>query len=210
MTATTPIFLEVQFISIMEKHTVISVGRQFGSGGKSVAEALGALMGIPVYDNELIARAAEESGFNPELFRRSDEKMRIFGFGTIMNSISDEDLFNIQSKVISDIASAGNAIFVGRASDYVLRDMKECLSVFISAPMADRKKRISERMALSREEAEKLIIKMDRGRENYYNFFTFGHWGVASTYDLCLDSSVLGIEGTADMIREFVRRVSAD
>src|SRR5574344_1060981 len=125
MTATTPIFLEVQFISIMEKHTVISVGRQFGSGGKSVAEALGALMGIPVYDNELIARAAEESGFNPELFRRSDEKMRIFGFGTIMNSISDEDLFNIQSKVISDIASAGNAIFVGRASDYVLRDMKE-------------------------------------------------------------------------------------
>jgi cytidylate kinase len=189
----------------MDKHIIINIGRQFGSGGKSVASSLGAKLGIQVYDNELIIKAAAESGFSPELFRRSDEKKRIVELGFQTAGLNDREIFKIQSKVIRDIAQNASAIFVGRASDYVLRDMN-CLDVFITAPDESRRARICDRMGVSDEEASKLIVKMDKGRESYYNFFTFSHWGVASNYDLCVDSSILGIDGTADFIVDFARR----
>lgn len=183
---------------------IINIGRQFGSGGRSVAAILGRELGIKVYDNELITKAAEESGFNPELFRRSDENKRFFGLGYSQNAINDEELFKIQSGVIRGIAEAGDAIFVGRASDYVLRDM-DCMDVFICASLDSRRRCVADRLGISLEEADKLISKKDRARESWYNFFTFGHWGVASNYDLCLDSSVLGMEKTAELIMEFGR-----
>lgn len=199
----------------MDRHIIISVGRQFGSGGKSVAEALGSKLGVTVYDDELIAKAAEQSGFSPELFRQSDENKHVIGLGSLFssnrfgsftqNSIGESSLFKIQSDVIRDIAQKGDAIFVGRTSDYVLRDM-DCLDVFICAPLEARKARVAERMGISLTEAQRLIEKKDKGREDYYNFFTFSHWGVASNYDLCVDSSILGIEGTADLIIDFLRR----
>ncbi len=189
----------------MDKHIIINVGRQFGSGGKSVASSLGGKLGIPVYDNELIIKAAAESGISPELFRRTDEKKRIVELGFNTSGLSDREIFRIQSKAIRDIALGSSAIFVGRASDYVLRDM-DCLDVFITAPDENRRERVRERTGISGEEADRLIAKMDKSRESYYNFFTFGHWGVASNYDLCLDSSILGIDGTADVIIDFARR----
>ncbi len=189
----------------MDKHIIINIGRQFGSGGKSVASSLGAKLGIQVYDNELIIKAAAESGFSPELFRRSDEKKRIVELGFQTAGLNDREIFKIQSKVIRDIAQNTSAIFVGRASDYVLRDMN-CLDIFITAPDESRRARICDRMGIGDEEATKLISKMDKGRESYYNFFTFSHWGVASNYDLCVDSSILGIDGTADFIIDFARR----
>lgn len=200
----------------MEKHTIINIGRQFGSGGKSVAVCLGEKLGIPVYDDELLSAAAEQSGISPELFSRSDEKKQNFSLSNLFSSnrfegaytqsaINESSLFKIQSEVIRDIASNGDAIFVGRASDYVLRDM-DCLDVFICAPVEDRRKRVSERMGITPAEAERLIEKNDKARAEYYNFFTFGHWGKASNYDLCIDSSILGIEGTSDFIIDFLRR----
>lgn len=189
----------------MDKHIIINIGRQFGSGGKSVASALGEKLGIQVYDNELIIKAAAESGFSPDLFRRSDEKKRIVELGFQTAGLNDREIFKIQSKVIRDIAQSASAIFVGRASDYVLRDMN-CLDVFITAPDENRIARIRERAGVSGEEAARLMAKMDKGRESYYNFFTFSHWGVASNYDLCVDSSILGIDGTADFIIDFARR----
>ena len=189
----------------MDKHIIINVGRQFGSGGKSVAVALGGKLGVKVYDNELILKAAAESGFSQEIFRRSDEQKRIVALGFQTSGLNDREIFRIQSDVIRNIAGGSSAIFVGRASDYVLRDM-DCLDVFITAPDENRKARISERLKVSREEAAKLIAKTDKARESYYNFFTFSHWGVASNYDLCIDSSILGIEGTADFIIDFARR----
>ncbi len=189
----------------MDKHIIINIGRQFGSGGKSVASSLGDKLGIQVYDNELIIKAAAESGFSPDLFRRSDEKKRIVELGFQTAGLNDREIFKIQSKVIRDIAQASSAIFVGRASDYVLRDMN-CLDVFITAPDENRRARIRERAGVSDEEAARLMAKMDKGRESYYNFFTFSHWGVASNYDLCVDSSILGIDGTADFIIDFARR----
>lgn len=189
----------------MDKHIIINIGRQFGSGGKSVASSLGEKLGIQVYDNELIIKAAAESGFSPDLFRRSDEKKRIVELGFQTAGLNDREIFKIQSKVIRNIAQSASAIFVGRASDYVLRDMN-CLDVFITAPDENRIARIRERTGVSDEEAARLMAKMDKGRESYYNFFTFSHWGVASNYDLCVDSSILGIDGTADFIIDFARR----
>lgn len=201
----------------MEKHVIINVGRQFGSGGKSVAAAIGEALGIPVYDNELIARAAEQSGFSASLFKDSDERKSVLRISSIFGSnrygsftsggISESELFKIQSDTIRDIASRGSAVFVGRASDYILRDLDCCLDVFVTAPVAERVKRVAARMDISPEKAEALIRKKDKGRKDYYDFFTLGdNWGVASNYDLCVDSSILGTEKTAAFIIEFGRQ----
>ena len=196
-----------------DEKTLISVGRQFGSGGRQVADALGEKLGLKVYDNELISQAAQESGFSEHLLARSDEKRRIFSisnfltsgrFGVPDNYLGDNGMFMIQSQVIKNIAEKESAIFIGRCSDYILRN-SDCLSVFISAPMLNRVRRVSERMGLNELEAENLILKKDKSRENYYNYFTFRNWGHADNYHLCLDSSVLGIDGTADAIIRFLK-----
>ena len=188
----------------MDKKLIITIGRQFGSGGKAVADELGRKLGIPVYDNELITEAARKSGISEEFFHKRDEKRRALYIG-MRSGMDDEILFGIQSDAIRDIASKGSAIFVGRASDYVLRDL-DCVDVFICAPLEARVKRIMERQGISESEAENLIDRKDRGRAEYYDFFTFSKWGVASNYDLCIDSSILGIEGTADLIIDFARK----
>ena len=198
----------------MDNRVIINIGRQFGSGGLLVARALGEKLGIPVYDQELIEKAAEESGFSRDLFARSDERRSILSlsgyfetgrFGQADNYLGDNQLFSLQSHVIRTIAESGPAIFIGRCSDYVLRDM-DCLDVFITSPKEVRVRRVAQRMGISPEDAASLIRKKDRTRENYYNYYTVGHWGVASNYDLCVDSSVLGIDGTAEMIIDFCRR----
>ena len=195
------------------QNTIINIGRQFGSGGKLIALKISETLGVPVYDNELISKAADESGFSKELFERSDEKRSIFNissffgtgrFGETRNYVGDNELFKIQSEVIRDIAAKGPAIFVGRCSNYILRDSK-CLDVFVCAPLEERVKRVSERLGISPEEARTRIGRQDRTRETYYNFFTFGNWGAASDYDLCIDSSLLGIEKTAELIIQFGR-----
>lgn len=198
----------------MEKKIIINIGRQFGGGGLGVAYELGKKLGIPVYDKELIAKAAQDSGFSKGIFEESDVKKRLFSlssifasrFGDTENYMSDRGLFKMQSETIRKIAEQGSAIIVGRCSDYILRDMECTLDVFLTSPLEVRAARIAERSGLSLEEAEKLAEEKDRNRAEYYNYYTFTDWGVASTYDLCLDSSVLGIEGTADMIIEFARK----
>ena len=126
-------------------------------------------------------------------------------YGSAESFLNDNRLFKIQSDVILELAQQGPAVFVGRASDYVLREM-DCLDVFITAPLEIRIKDVAEREGISLDEAESMIAKRDRDREAYYNYLTFGNWGVASNYDLCIDSSILGIEGTADFIIDFGRK----
>lgn len=199
----------------MGKNIIINIGRQFGGGGLGVASELGRKLGIPVYDRELIRKAAQDSGFSAELFEQSDEKRRTFSISSIFTSIytsptenymSDNGLFEIQCETIRKIAEQGSAVIVGRCSDYVLRDFDNTLNVFLTSPLSVRVERICERHDLPEDKAEALILQKDRSREEYYNYFTFGNWGVASTYDLCIDSSILGIEGTADFIIDFARR----
>lgn len=198
-----------------DNNIIINIGRQFGGGGLGVASELGRRLGIPVYDRELIRKAAQDSGFSAELFEQSDEKRRTFSLSSIFTSIyssplenymSDNGLFEIQCETIRKIAEQGPAVIVGRCSDYVLRDRGNTLNVFLTSPLSVRVERICRRHDLDADKAEALILQKDRSREEYYNYFTFGNWGVASTYDLCIDSSILGIEGTADFIIDFAKR----
>ena len=202
----------------MEKRILITIGRQFGSGGKQVASAIGERLGIPVYDQELIVSAANKSGLSPEFIKQSDEHRHLSGLGGILglgrfwhnagNLVDDNELFRIQSEAIRDLAAKGSAVFVGRASDYVLRDL-DPVNVFIHAPLEARMQRVAERLGVSSKEAAAMIEKRDKIRKDYYDLFTLGdNWGVASNYDLCLDSSILGIDGTAELVIQFVRQAS--
>lgn len=194
---------------------IITIGRQFGAGGKLVADALGHKLGIPVYDSELIVKAAQDSGFSAELFVNKDEKRSFFAFTSIFangfstdqdNYMSESGLFKLQSETISKIAEKGSAIIVGRCSDYILRDRTDTLDVFLTAPAEVRAQRVSERAGISFDKALEMLEKRDKGREEYYNYYTFGEWGKASNYDICVDSSILGIEGTSEFIIDFARK----
>lgn len=199
----------------MKKDLIITIGRRFGSGGKCIAEALGERLGIPVYDNELITKAAQESGFSAEFFERTDEKRSFFSLSAIFstaysaeteNFMSDKGLFGLQCETIRHIAEKGPAIIVGRCSNYVLRDRRNTLNIFITAPVEDRIGRVAERLGMSEDKAKDFIEAKDKARKEYYDYYTFGNWGEASDYDLCIDSSFLGTDGTVEMIIDFARK----
>ena len=195
-------------------NTIITIGRSFGSAGGHVGHAIGQKLGIPFYDNELISKTAEEEGYSKSLFAKAEEKS-LFSFSSFFASsrigyldggyINENVMFNIQSEVIRSIAKKGDAILIGRCADYILRDLP-CLNVFITAPEEHRIRSLMQSEGITADEAEKLMRRKDRTRETYYNYYTFGAWGHASNYHLCVDSSVLGVEGTADLIIDFGRR----
>ena len=177
----------------MEKF-VINIGRQLGSGGRTVGEIIARRLGIRLYDKELINLAARESGICPEIFEKADEKE------------SNDALFKIQSDVIRKVAAGESAVFVGRCADYILRENPRCVNVFITADDEDRCRRICARQGCTPAEAQALMERVDARRASYYNYYSSRTWGVASTYHLCVSSSVLGDEGTADFILEFAAR----
>ena len=201
---------------------VINIGRQLGSGGKPIGEIIARRLGIKLYDKELINLAARESGLCTEFFERADEKGRKGVFATLVgylrapfagyeggnanNVLSNEMLFKIQSDVIRDIASRESAIFVGRCADYILRDHPRCVNVFITADEKDRCARLCERLGCTAAEARSMMERTDSKRASYYNYYSSRTWGEAATYDLCVNSSVLGDEGTADFILDFAGR----
>ncbi|MDE5708212.1 MAG: cytidylate kinase-like family protein [Alistipes sp.] len=202
----------------MENRFVINIGRQIGSGGKSVGEALARRLGVEVYDKELINLAAKESGLCPEIFERADEKeshnrlATMLGYlrapffgsdGAAGNVLSGDALFKIQSDVIRDIASRESALFVGRCADYILRDHPRRLSVFITADDADRVRRLCDRTGCSESEARQIMERGDARRAGYYNYYSMRTWGAAASYDLCINTSVSGIEATAELILRF-------
>ena len=196
--------------------TIINIGRSFGSGGGFIGQAISKKLGIPFFDNELISKVAEESGYSKNLFADGEEKRNLFSMSSFFATsrlgvidsgafVNDNVMFKIQSDVIRSIAQKGDAVIIGRCADYILRDLK-CLNVFICAPEEYRIQRLMREEGLSEDEAEKLMRRKDRTRETYYNYYTFGEWGKASNYNLCVDSSILGIDGIADYIIDFGRR----
>ena len=205
----------------MNDKYVINIGRQLGSGGREIGEKLAARLGIAFYDKELINLASKESGLSEELFEKADEKpsQTIIGglFGArfslftdsslpYTNYLSNDALFKIQSDVIRKLATEKSCLFVGRCADYILRENPRCVNVFVTASMDVRIKRLSSTGELTKEQAEELIAKTDKKRSEYYNYYSYKTWGAASTYHLCIDSSVLGIDQTVLFIEEFAKR----
>lgn len=200
------------------KPFVINIGRQLGSGGRAVGRLLAQKFGVEYYDKEILAIAAKESGFCTEIFERNDEQKGFFrsivgsiphmmGSGDFYrNQLSDENLFHLQADAILKAADDHSCIFIGRCADYVLRNHPRCANVFVAADMEDRIRRVCEFESCDRRTAERRIENGDRQRAEYYNFYSTGQWGAAATYHLCVNSSTLGIEGTADFIEEFVNR----
>ncbi len=197
----------------MPEKYYINIGRQIGSGGLEIGKKLAKELDITCYDRELIQIASKESGLGKEFFEKADEKdsHSIFGgmFGmrsSLIDQIysgyflSNENLFQIQSEIIREIANKESSVFVGRCADYILKDFPRCLNVFITADMEDRVKRISESHELSEDRAEYFIEKMDKKRAGYYNYFSNKTWGNASSYHLSINSSVLGINETVSLI----------
>ena len=199
---------------------IISVGRQLGSGGCEIAKKLAVDLGCKFYDHELINMAAERSGFNPRIFEQQDEShgtlKTLFGafsgrLGRMFNefysnSMSQEELFQIQSEVIFKAAKTENCVFVGRCADYILRNKQGLFSVFITADDADRVRVVAERQKCSESEARRDIERCEARRAAYYNFYTSKKWGAAASYDLCVNSSMLGWEGTAELIESVIKQ----
>lgn len=206
---------------IMENTFVVSLGRQLGSGGRQIGALLAERLGIRFYDKELLNLASEESGLCPEFFERADEQATQGGacslFGIrfpfisessipAMNSLSNDALFKVQSDVIRKLAATNSCLFMGRCADYILREHPRLVSVFISANKEDRIARLQKRHGYSDVEAETCLEKGDRKRADYYNYYSSKKWGAAASYDLCINSSLLGINDTVDFIEMFVRK----
>lgn len=197
---------------MMDKKVIVTIGRQYGSGGRVIGRRLAELLDIPYYDKEIITEAALKSGICPEYFAEADEKKPffpgIFWFYTGDNIMSPENLYRLQTEAIERIASESSCVIVGRCADYILRNEEGLVSCFIHAPMDVKIKNVIEyeRGEIDEKKAESVIEKISRKRASYYKFFTHKHWGKAESYDLTIDSSVLGKERTADFIKDFVLR----
>jgi len=201
-----------------DNKVIINIGRQLGSGGRDIAEMLAKCFGCKFYDKELLNLAAKESGFSPKFFEQNDEQKgflkSFFGshvpFTTASNyhsnKISQESLFQIQSDAIRKAAAEGSCVFVGRCADYVLRDYDRTVNVFITADIKERVARVEERFGCGEETAQKVINDRESERANYYNYYTGKKWGHSASYDLCVNSSLLGAEGTASLIEDFIKR----
>ena len=199
-------------------NTVITIGRQFGSAGREIGEQVAKEFGIKYYDKELLSRAAKESGFCEEILENHDERptssllynlvMDTYSFGYNASDYVDlpisHKVFLAQFDAIMMVASEGPCVIVGRCADYALEGYPNLLSVFIHADLDARIKRIAKKYDLTDAKAKDLIIKTNKKRASYYNYYTDKRWGDADSYDVCLDSSVLGLEGTAEAIIKLI------
>lgn len=200
---------------------VITVGREFGSGGRALGRKIADKLGIAFYDKELLVEAAKKAGMSPEYFERNDERMPKFFSGLFSfnhgynpmsyyagsSSISSDSIYQAQCDFIHDIANAGPCVIVGRSADYVLRDVDNVVNIFVHADMEDCVKRIVERAdTLTADDARNLARRTNKIRAAFYNFYTDKRWGAASSYDLCINSSLLPLDEAADFIIEYIYR----
>ena len=202
----------------MATNTIITIGRQFGSAGREIGYKVADELGIKLYDKEMLDRAAKESGICQELFETHDEKptnsflyslvMDTYSLGYSSGSYTDMQInhkvFLAQFDAIKKIADEGPCILVGRCADYALENYDNLLSLFIHADMDARIRRIARRFDLTDAKAKDMIIKTDKKRASYYNYYSNKKWGAADSYHMCLNSSKLGIDGTAEAIIKLV------
>ncbi len=201
------------------KKTIITIARQYGSGGREIGERVAELLGIPKYDKEFVTMAAEqESTLDPRALEKVDERAtssllytlamgsNMFHTPHISPALPLNDrLFAIQCSIIRNLAEEHSCVMIGRCADYVLRENPDRLSIFIYADIDARKKRVAERHNVKESEAIDIINKTDRRRASYYNFYTGNKWGKYDNYHIAINSTVLGIEGTARLIADMAR-----
>ena len=192
------------------KKRIITISRQFGSGGHSIAKAVAERLGVPFYDNQLITEVAKQSGLSEDFIRENEEyashsssflsQLAMSTAGTYGYPSVYQKLYEAQTKVIRDLADKEPCIIVGRCADYILKEREDCLHVFIHADNEHRAKHILEKYGNTDKSIAQRIKDKDNRRRNYYRFHTDREWGVASNYSLSLDSGVLGEELCVELI----------
>ena len=198
----------------MKTNAIITIGRQYGSGGREIGEKLAEKLEIPFYDKELLERAANDSGICKELFENHDEKptnsflyslvMDTYSFGYSSAAFTDmpinNKVFLAQFEAVKKLAMEGPSVMVGRCADYALSEFSNCFSVFIHSDMESRIRRIAQKYGMKDNKARDAIQKTDKSRSSYYNYYTNKRWGDASSYHLSIDSGKLGIDKTVECI----------
>lgn len=202
----------------MEKRIIVSLGRQFGSGGRQLGRRLAEMLGIAYYDRELMDEVARRSGMDVEYLKRQDEQAPGFfdyaafgplghlGAGRLFGSGQS---FVLLSQTIRQIAARESCLIVGRTADYILRDDPRLIRLFVHAPRRCRILNVAHRMGVTAEEAEALVTRHDKERARFYDFFTDKTWGEAASYDLSVDVSCLGLEATALFLRQYIEQRAA-
>ena len=200
----------------MEKKVIITIARGFGSYGKTIGKRLSEELQIPYYDRDLLRMASEESGIHERLFGKADEKVKPSLFrrtgvyqGEVLppdsnEFVSDDNLFNFQAKVIKELAQRGSCIIVGRCADFVLKDRTDVVRVFVWATRESCIQTVMKLYGLDRKDAERTIEKTDKNRSTYYRYYVGREWDNARNYDLCLNSSDLGLEKCVQIIKDYV------
>lgn len=203
----------------MDKPLVITIGREYGSGGRQIGRQLASELGIKCYDKELLSLAAKDSGICEELFNDQDEKpTNSFLYSLVMDTYSmgystgsfidmplNQKVFLAQYETIKKLADTESCVIVGRCADYALAEHPNHISIYIKANMDAKIKRIQRLYDYNADKAKDLIIKTDKKRSSYYNYYSNKKWSEAKSYDLCIDSSMLGIDGTVNLILEYIR-----
>lgn len=198
----------------MKTNMIITIGRQCGSSGHKIGRLLAEELGVQCYDKELLSRAAKDSGICHELFETNDEKptssflyslvMDTYSLGYTSPAFSDmplnQKVFLAQFDAIKSIADEGPCVIIGRCADYALAERKNCMSVFFQADMPTRIRKIAKQFDITDAKAKDKIIKTDKKRASYYNYYTSKRWGEAASYDLCINSGVYGIEGSVKLV----------
>lgn len=197
-------------------HTIITIGRQFGSGGKEIGIRVAKELGIPFYDKELLKEAARKSGLCEKIVENFDERPKSLLYSIAMDSYMfalpgsglgdslEQQVYLATFNTIRRLAEQGPCVMIGRCADYALADNPNHLSLFIHAPMDVRVQRVAKRQDLTPDRARTLIAKTDKRRASYYEYYSSQKWGAVESYDFCLDSSYLGLSGTVELIRAIV------
>lgn len=203
----------------MDKHMIITIGRQYGSGGREIAFKLAEKLGIKCYDKELLGLAAKESGIAEQLFETHDEKSaNSFLYSLVMDTYYtgystpafvdmpiNQKIFLAQFETIKKIAENESCIIVGRCADYVLENNPNLTSVFIHAPIEKRIQRIAETFNIKEDKAKDEITKMDKNRSSYYNYYSSKKWSNVESYNLSIDSGLLGTDNTTELLEKFIK-----
>ena len=191
---------------------IITISRQYGSGGREIGQRLAERMGIEFYDNKLLDVASDDSGIHKAHFTANDEKRTnsfLYLLSTAYGQGSmpfDDTIYFAQQNAIKKIAAEHSCVIIGRCADYALRDFNGVANVFITAPFEDRVKRAIEVYNIEEKHAADYVKKVDKQRVSYYNYYTDRRWGQVQHYQICLDSSALGIEGTMELLEQFLKR----
>ena len=200
------------------KKKIVTISRQYGSGGRYIGENLAKAMGVPCYDEKLIDMVAKESGFAQSFVAEKGERMTGSLLFNIASSLSfannvfsnnngvtlQDEIYFTQNRIIKELADKGPCVIVGRCADYILREREDCLNVFIFADNESKIERAEKYFNITREEAPAVLKKKDKARANHYKYYTDQEWGMASNYDLCLNSGLIGIEGCVKAIQQIL------